>query len=242
MRQSVKVLFRDADILVVDKPAGFLSIPDRYDPEEPFVGQALVKEGVVKDGELLVVHRLDRDSSGLLLFALNAEAHRKLSLAFESRNVKKTYRAIVRGAPQWAEMSCDYPLRPDGDKHHRTIIDGGHGKPSVTLVRVVATYGPYSLVEAEPETGRTHQIRVHLAALGFPIVSDPLYGDGKALYLSSFKRGWRGDERKERPLLSRTALHAARLALAHPTSGEELVFEAELPKDMRATVAQLEKR
>jgi RluA family pseudouridine synthase len=242
MQWNIDVLFRDEDILVVDKPAGYLSVPDRYDPEEPVVAAALVRDKTVKEGELLVVHRLDKDSSGVLLFALNAEAHRLLSLAFETRSVKKSYRALIRGAPPWEETSCDYPLRPDGDKQHRTVIDGGHGKPSVTRFKLVANYGPYSLVEAEPETGRTHQIRVHLAALGFPIVADPLYGDGKALYLSSFKRGWRGDPRAERPLLARTALHAATLELKHPRSGEALVFEAPLPKDLRATITQLEKR
>jgi RluA family pseudouridine synthase len=238
MASTITVLHRDPDLLVVDKPAGYLSVPDRYDPDLPVVGEELRKA----EGELLVVHRLDKDSSGLLLFARNAEAHRKLSLAFETRVVLKTYRALVRGEPSWKEMSCDYPLRPDGDKLHRTIIDGGHGKPSVTAFTLLAKYGPYSLVEARPETGRTHQIRVHLAALGFPIVADPLYGDGKALYLSSFKRKWRGDERLERPLLARTALHAAVLELAHPGSGEALRFEAPYPKDLRASIAQLEKR
>jgi RluA family pseudouridine synthase len=238
MATPIPVLFRDSDILVVDKPSGYLTLPDRYDPDLPTVVDELRKT----EGELLVVHRLDKDSSGVLLFARTADAHKKLSLAFESREVKKTYRALVRGQPSWTEISCDYPLRPDGDKQHRTIIDGGHGKPSLTHFTLLAKYGPYSLLEARPETGRTHQIRVHLAALGFPIVSDPLYGDGKALYLSTFKRKWRGDERSERPLLSRTALHAAVLELAHPTSGEALTFEAAYPKDLRASIAQLEKR
>lgn len=238
MHQPITVLFRDSDILVVDKPAGYLSVPDRYDPDVVVVAAALARS----EGELLVVHRLDKDSSGLLLFARNAEAHRSLSLAFESRFVKKTYRALVRGEPGWEEYVCDYPLRPDGDKQHRTIIDGGHGKPSVTVFRLIAKYGHWSLIEARPETGRTHQIRVHLAGLGFPLVSDPLYGDGKPLYLSSFKRGWRGDPTTERPLLSRTALHAAVLELAHPRSGEAIRFEAPDPKDLRATIAQLEKR
>jgi len=238
MRPSIPVLFRDADLLVVDKPAGMLSVPDRYDPDRP----VLAEELRAAEGELFVVHRLDADTSGVLLFARNAETHKQLSLAFEGRAVTKTYRALVRGVPAWEESACDYPLRPDGDKLHRTIIDGGHGKPSMTRFKVLAKYGPYSLIEALPETGRTHQIRVHLAALGFPIVADPFYGDGRPLYLSGFKRKWRGNEATERPLVSRTALHALSIELVHPRSGEALRFEAPYPKDLKAAINQLEKR
>ncbi len=243
MASRILPLFSDSDILVIDKPAGFLTIADRWDAELPTIFEELGRSlGEAETKGLLVVHRLDKDTSGLLVFARNAEAHKALSAAFESREVAKTYHALIRGEPQWKETLCDYPLRPDGDKLHRTIIDAGHGKPSVTDFRLLAAYGPFSLVEARPRTGRTHQIRVHLAALGFPIVADPLYGDGKALYLSSFKKKWRGDEFSERPLLSRTALHAFSLAFAHPRSGAALSFEAPYPRDFKAAVAQLEKR
>ena len=243
MASRIAPLYSDTDILVIDKAAGFLTIADRWDPVAPTIIEELGRSlGEAETKGLLIVHRLDKDTSGILVLATTAEAHKALSKAFESRSVAKTYHALVRGEPQWTETLCDYPLRPDGDKMHRTIIDAGHGKPSVTDFRLLASYGPYSLIEARPRTGRTHQVRVHLAALGFPIVADPLYGDGKALYLSSFKKKWRGDEYAERPLMARTALHAWSLAFAHPRSGEALSFEAPYPKDFKASVAQLGKR
>ncbi|MCK7479944.1 MAG: RNA pseudouridine synthase [Candidatus Moduliflexus flocculans] len=130
-------------------------------------------------GRLWAVHRLDKDTTGVLLLARSEEAHRALSRAFESRSVSKVYRALIRGVPDWTESSCDLSLSPDGDALHRTIVDAHRGKPSRTIFRIVTTFRDFSLVEARPETGRTHQVRVHLAALGFPVACDPLYGDGK---------------------------------------------------------------
>ena len=243
MAQPFSVLHKDQDILVVDKAAGFLSVPDRWDPDAPTILAELGRGlGDAETKGLLVVHRLDKDTSGVLVFARNAAAHKALSSAFETRTVAKVYHAIARGEPEWSESVCDYPLLPDGDRLHRTIIDAGHGKPSATDFKVIARYHGYCLVEARPRTGRTHQIRVHLAALGFPILADPLYGDGKALYLSSFKKKWHGDEYSERPLISRAALHALSLEFAHPRVGEALRFEAPYPKDFKAAVAQLGKR
>lgn len=243
MSTVIPVLYSDDTILAVDKPAGFLSIPDRWDPDAPALSQELSREW----GRLLVVHRIDKDTSGVLLFARKPEAHKALSAAFESRSVSKAYLALVRGNPEWDETSCELPLVPDGDRLHRTIIDARRGKASVTRFKVIARYpasGAFpgaALVEARPETGRTHQIRVHLSALGHPCLCDPLYGDGKPLLLSKFKKKWRGDPLDERPLLSRSALHALSIELAHPVSGEALGIEAPLRKDMKASVAQLEK-
>jgi len=235
--QSIPVLYSDDSILVVDKPAGLLSVPDRWEAEAPVVSSAL--EGTW--GKLFVVHRLDKDTSGVLAYGRNAEAHRLLSAAFEARSVKKTYRALVRGLPSWEETTCELPLKPDGDKAHRTIVDPRRGKASSTYFKVLSRYKDCALVEARPATGRTHQIRVHLAQLGYPCLCDPLYGDGAPLLLSKLKRRWKGDPLDERPLLSRSALHAATLELAHPVTGVELRLEAPLPKDMRAAINQLEK-
>lgn len=243
MYGSIPVLYSDDALLVIDKPAGMLSIPDRYDPDAPVVAAALRAEW----GKLLVVHRIDKDTSGVLVYARNAEAHRVLNLAFGTRAVKKRYRALVRGLPEWDETECELPLLADGDRLHRTIIDARRGKTARTVFEIVERFearGPFAgatLVEARPETGRTHQIRAHLAALGFPCLCDPLYGDGQPLLLSKLKRRWKGDEFEERPLLSRAALHALSMEFVHPASGTTLRVEAPLPKDMRATIAQLGK-
>jgi len=233
----ISVLFSDDALLVVDKPAGTLSIPDRYDPELP-VAQSMLRE---EWGNLFVVHRLDKDTSGVLVYARNVDAHRALSESFERRSVAKVYQALVRGAPEWDETVCELPLRPDGDKLHRTVVDAQHGKSSATSFKVLERYKDCALVEARPSSGRTHQIRVHLASFGHPCLCDPIYGDGKPLMLSKLKKRWKGDPFDERPLLARSALHALCASFPHPVSGEIMTFEAPLPKDMRAAIAQLDK-
>ena len=237
MSSPLHVIYSDDSLLVVDKLAGMLSIPDRYDPDAPVAASELRSAW----GKLFVVHRLDKDTSGVLIYARDPESHKALGAAFESRAVAKTYRALVRGDPSWDETSCDLPLRPDGDRLHRTIVDAHKGKASATAFLVIARYKACALVEARPETGRTHQVRVHLAALGHPCLCDPLYGDGSPLLLSKLKRRWKGDPFDERPLISRSALHALRAELPHPRTGAALVVEAPLPKDMKAAIAQLEK-
>jgi pseudouridine synthase, RluA family len=243
MPSSISVLFSDDSILVVDKPAGMLSIPDRYDPDAPVASALLAKDW----GRLYAVHRLDKDTSGVLVYARTAESHKALSESFEKRDVTKIYRAIVRGCPSWDETVCELPLKPDGDRLHRTVVDSSRGKSSVTSFQVLARYkdrgafGGASLIEARPATGRTHQIRVHLASLGYPCICDPLYGDGKPLLLSKLKKRWKGDPFDERPLVERAALHALSAQFPHPATGEVVRFEAPLPKDLRAAISQLEK-
>lgn len=234
--KDIDILYQDDWLFIVNKPAGLLSAPDRYDPDAPVVSRELEMEF----GHLWAVHRLDKDTSGVLVFARTEEAHRAMSVAFEGRKVHKAYHAVVNGRPSWQETTCALPLMPDGDRMHRTIVDGS-AKESLTEFRIMGLHARMAIVEASPVTGRTHQVRVHLAALGHPIACDPLYGDGKPVFLSHIKRRWKGDEYKERPLISRTALHAYSIRFDHPEDGRPLAFEAPYPKDFRALVTQLSK-
>ena len=143
------------------------------------------------DSPLRPVHRIDKETSGIVLFAKTEEAFRGLSLQFQERTLTKIYHALVVGRPGWVEQDCDVPLLVDGDRRHRTIVHR-EGKPSRTFLKVLETFREFALVEAQPKTGRTHQIRAHLSYMGHPIVGDALYRGGEGLYLSAFKRGYKG--------------------------------------------------
>jgi 23S rRNA pseudouridine1911/1915/1917 synthase len=229
------VIYEDAGIIAVNKASGISVGGDRWDDSKERLDRLLA--AAYGYANIFTVHRIDRDTSGLVVFAKDAETHRRLSRAFEGRQAEKRYIAVVHGRPPWSETSCDLPLVPNGNKRHLTIIDKYQGKQSLTRFRLLGGAGSYSVLEARPETGRTHQIRVHISALGFPIVCDPLYGSGKPVLLSSFKRNWRGDPLEEKPLLARLGLHASELALP---SGP-LKLSAPLSRDMAALITQMEK-
>jgi tRNA pseudouridine32 synthase/23S rRNA pseudouridine746 synthase len=223
---GLAVLLADEALVAVDKPPGRLVIPGRGPPERTVLAEA--QEAL---GRLWVVHRLDRGTSGVLLFARTAASHRTLGMAFEGRQVVKRYLALVRGTPP-AEARLDAPLVPARRGRMRPARPGEQGgKASATRVRLLeafparAPWPALALVEAVPETGRTHQIRVHLAWAGTPLAVDPDYGEAGPLL------GPGGA-----PLLSRTPLHAASLDLAHPTTGAPLRLEAPLPADLRAVL------
>ena len=220
---DLSILFIDEHLLAVNKPAGLLTLPDGYDQLAPCLINLLKQQY----DRVWVVHRLDKETSGVIVFARTAEIHRALNLAFDSRQVHKVYHAIVLGVPLWDEHTIDLPLRPDGDRRHRTVIDRARGKPAVTHVRVLerfASHGvPHTLIEARPETGRTHQIRAHLAAINLPLAGDALYG-GKAT------------------LIERVALHACTIDFAHPVTHEPLHVEAPYPSDFTQALQQLRGR
>jgi tRNA pseudouridine32 synthase/23S rRNA pseudouridine746 synthase len=227
---AAAVLLEDAHLLAVDKPAGRLVIPGRGTDE-----RSLREELEEAHGRLWVVHRLDRGTSGVLVFARTAEAHRTLNLAFDRGEPAKRYLALVRGVPP-AERRVDLPIASARRGRMRPARPGDpRGKASATTFRLLEAFAPrawaggaLALVEAAPETGRTHQIRVHLAAAGFPLVVDPDYGDDAPL------RGPDGAI-----LLARTPLHAARLELRHPADGRPLALEAPLPADVGAALEAL---
>ena len=234
--QLPPILYEDEAIVAFDKPSGLLSAPDRWDKSLPCL------TGIVHEflcGEYENLHRLDRDASGVVLFAKTADALRAVREQFDSRQVRKVYLALVSPAPREARGEVAFPLAPDPRRPGRMRVSRD-GKPSSTSYEAVESFrGGWALVQAEPHTGRTHQIRVHLAHAGCPIVGDALYGDGKGLFLSQIKRGYKPGRDPERPLIGRLALHARALALRHPFTGAELRIESPLPRDFEIALKYL---
>jgi 23S rRNA pseudouridine1911/1915/1917 synthase len=229
------ILFEDQDMIVINKPAGVLSIPDRF-------GKELSIKSLLQDkyGTIFTVHRLDQSTSGLIIFAKNADAHKELSLLFEGRTIEKKYLGLVLGRPA-PNGSIDGSIMEHPVKKGQMHIHV-KGKAALTTYEVVTYYKHYALVSFQIHTGRTHQIRVHAKHIGHPIIADELYGDGVKLLLSSIKKKnfkLSKSEEAEKPLLARHALHARTLKLIFKE--KEFAFEAPLPKDLAATIKQLDK-
>jgi tRNA pseudouridine32 synthase/23S rRNA pseudouridine746 synthase len=214
----ISILYADDSLLVANKPAGLPTLPDGYDKSAPYLGGELSAQF----GRVWIVHRLDRDTSGAIVVARSAAAHRALNLQFDAHTITKIYHALVMGVPDWAERTIDLPLRSDGDRRHRTVIDPQYGKTSITQVRVLERFTHHALIEAQLATGRTHQIRAHLAAIGLPLMADALYGKTIGIVV-----------------IGRTALHARSIAFDHPITGERLHFEAPYPEDFEAALKDL---
>lgn len=238
MHFAPEILYQDEALVVVAKPTGVLSIPDRFDPGKLNMHDALA----ARFPRVWTVHRIDRETSGAIVFALDEDAHRSLSMQFERRTVEKTYLALVEGVPLPDSGVIEQPIGPHPGKPGQMTIMR-KGKYALTKYCVQEAFRGYALVEATILTGRTHQVRVHLASIGHPLVADPLYGRSEALFLSQIKsKGFHmGKLQEETPLIHRTALHAWRIAFDHPRSDERIAVEAPLPKDLKAAINQLRK-
>lgn len=231
-------IYADDDFVALNKRSGLLIAQDRYNPDAPRLDLLAEKEF----GKLYAVHRIDKDTSGLIIYARNPESQKALSVQFEKRLVTKTYHALVYGSPLWKDLDVDLALEVDGDARHRTIVNKKFGKPSQTKFHLIGKCGQFSWIECFPKTGRTHQIRVHLAQNGLSIVCDPLYsGNQKPIRLSQIKKRYNGNEEEERPLLSRLALHAYKIKINHPTTNNPVEFTAPYPRDLEAVRKQFSK-
>lgn len=235
-RFAIDIIFENDHFVVINKPAGLLSIPDRE-------GSDISLKTILKNkyGNIFTVHRLDRDTSGIIVFAKDEATHQYLSAAFEERTVKKYYLGIVNGVIPEKKATIDAPIAEHPGRRGLMVIHK-KGKEAVTDYEVLEEFGKFSLVQFRIHTGRTHQIRVHTQKLGHPIVCDELYGDGLPVLLSSFKYRYKlsKNEEEERPILSRLGLHAQRLKLTD-AQGTVHDLEARMPKDMRALLQQLRK-
>jgi 23S rRNA pseudouridine955/2504/2580 synthase/23S rRNA pseudouridine1911/1915/1917 synthase len=247
---DLSILYEDDDLLVIDKPAGLLVIPDRWDPSKPTVVKlarayrqaraAAPGGGAAEASRIWVVHRLDRDTSGVLILAKSASAHAGLSRQFEQGRVRKTYLALVSSQGLRATGVIRLPIGPHPQRPSMMAVRRRHGKSAVTHYSSVERFHGYTLLNVRPQTGRSHQIRVHLQAIGHPLAIDPLYGSGQPLLLSALKPSYRPKVGEvERPLMARLTLHAQRLELVHPGHGGPLTWEAPLPKDFAAVLRNL---
>jgi 23S rRNA pseudouridine1911/1915/1917 synthase len=225
------VLYEDRELIVIDKPAGLVVHPAPGHPSGTLVNALLHHcrdlsgiGGVLRPG---IVHRLDRGTSGVLVVAKSDAAHRALADQFRTHSVERVYRALVRGAPTHESGRVERPVGRHPSDRKRMSVRTASGREARTAWRVLRRFARsgYAWLEVRPETGRTHQIRVHLASAGLPIAGDPVYGRARPKALG----------------LARPALHAAVLGFVHPGTGERLRFEAALPEDLAHALGELER-
>ncbi len=243
-KNEIEIIYQDANIIVINKPAGVSVTKDRSG--QPQLTDLLVKQlGKEMTAKLRLVHRLDKDTSGVMILALNRAAQRQFADYFFNRTVKKTYLALVKGAVLDPDGVVEAPLAPCKKKPGLMIIDHRGGKESVTNWRLLANFGLVSLIAATPITGRTHQIRVHLASIGLPLAIDPLYAGRAPIMLSEYKKDYRlGKFQEEKPLIERLTLHAYQLVIpeSYPISAQTSVIPAQAGIQNNCLIAKLDKK
>ncbi|MBR3249673.1 MAG: RluA family pseudouridine synthase [Clostridia bacterium] len=220
----IEIIYEDNDIIVVNKPKGLVVHPANGNPDGTLVNaiMAICKDslsgigGEIRPG---IVHRLDKDTSGILIVAKNDEAHIKMSEQIKNREVKKTYIALVRGVVKENEATIDMPIARSKQDRKKMAVDK-NGKQAITHIKVIKRFEDCTLLEVNIETGRTHQIRVHLAQIGYPVVGDMVYSNGKNRF------GIEGQ-----------CLHAKSLDFKHPITGKQMHLEAELPEYFKEIVS-----
>lgn len=231
------VLHEDASIIVINKPAGLTVHPGAGQADGTLANALAFRFDELSDvgGEqrLGIVHRLDKDTTGVMVIARTNRAHYALAGQFQERTTSKEYLALVEGSVHLDGDVINLPLARNPRDHMRVIVDGQHGKAAETRWEVLERFARFTLLRCRPRTGRTHQIRVHLASMGHPIACDALYGRRRVLRMSDL--GGSGDD----VVLGRQALHAARLSFVHPLDGRPREYSADMPADFRTTLELL---
>ncbi len=226
------ILHQDDDFILLNKPSGIATLEDRNDPQNMLT---LIRQ---VEPRAQVGHRLDKDTSGVLVVARHPEAYRHISMQFEKRLVTKTYHAVADGLHRLEQVLVERAILVQKDA---TVRLAAGGKPAQTIFQTLETYRFHTLLECKPVTGRMHQIRVHAAFLQAPLSGDAQYG-GKPIYLSQLKSGFKlKKQAEEEPLMKRMALHAYSIEFEH-FNGNKAEFIAPYPKDFRALVNQLQRQ
>ena len=232
-----KVIFEDDHLIVLNKEAPTLTLPDRFNPNLVNLLDLLKSEY----GEIFIVHRLDKGTSGIMVFAKDADTHRDLSIQFQENEIEKIYHAIVEGRFPEDPIEIDIPIASDPHKKGRSI-PSARGKASLTKAKIIERYNLSTLVKCSLVTGRHHQLRVHMAAIGHSLLVDNFYGNREEFFVSEIKRNFNLKKKtKEIAIISRQTMHAFSLKFKHPFSKEEVYFEAEYPKDFKALKQVLSK-
>lgn len=218
MDAGLEIIYLDHSLVVINKPPGLLSLPDGHDPSIPHVRTILEPEF----GKLWIVHRLDKETSGVIILARDQESHSHINNQFANHTIEKVYHAIIHGKLDQENLTINSPLRSNVGRKKRSAVDPIGGKSAITEIQILERFTNTTLVEAKPKTGRTHQIRVHLYSIGHPILADNLYGYDI-----------------ETSIINRLALHALSIKLIHPGTGREISFKSQYFQDFKNALSIL---